>query len=104
MTPLRRIVATTAGAAAFAFLAMAVQDLGATAMVIAEAHYSALAAALLDQVQWMAATVCTLVGVGDVIRKGHLTRRAKVVLGAISAGNLVGTYIGVMVLGHLVAH
>lgn len=86
-----------------AFLAMVVADLAGTTIVIAEAHYNALASMALDEVCWLAGLVCTVYGLGDVLRERRITRRAVVLGLAISAGNLIGTYVGVAFLGHLAA-
>lgn len=90
--------------ALWAFLAMTVQDLGGTAMVIAEAHFNALAAACCDQVQWMAGIIITVFGLGDLIRERRITKQTVVAFLSISAGNIIGTYTGVDLLGHLVTH
>lgn len=85
-------------------MAMCVQDLTATGMVIAESRFNAPVAALLDQLQWMAGIVATVLGVADVIRERRVTKRAVVAFFAISAGNIIGTFAGVVYLGHVVSH
>lgn len=91
-------------AALIAFVAMCVADVAGTTLVIAEAHYNAYAAMGLDELCWLAGLACTVFGAGDLIRERRITRRVTALALSISAGNLLGTWLGVAVLGHLLAH
>lgn len=78
-------------------LAMYVQDVLATVMVVAEARGRAHLAASMDSLGWLAQITTTTVSV-DALLSGSLAAKAAVVL-AVSAGNYAGTYSGVK-LGH----
>lgn len=80
-----------------AALAMYVQDVLATVMVVAEARNRAHLAASMDTAGWLAQITTTTVSV-DALLTGSLAAKAAVVL-AVSAGNYAGTYSGVK-LGH----
>jgi hypothetical protein len=70
-------------------------------MVIAESHFRAGWAAIGDQIGWMASLVCAVYGIGDVIRHRRITRLTMIVFFCISAGNIIGTFAGVDILGRL---
>jgi hypothetical protein len=78
-------------------LAMYVQDVLATVMVVAEARGRAHLAASMDSLGWLAQITTTTVSV-DALLTGSLAAKAAVVL-AVSLGNYAGTYSGVK-LGH----
>lgn len=86
------------------FLVMCVEDFAYTLMTISEAHFQPLKAAVGDQLGYTMSAIATVLGLGEFIRTGKMTRRGLALFGAISAGNLVGTYTSVVFLGHLVAH
>ena len=82
---------------AAAALAMYVQDVLATVMVVAESRGRAHLAASMDTIGWLAQITTVTVSVNALLT-GSLSEKAFVVL-AVSAGNYAGTYSGVK-LGH----
>lgn len=80
-----------------AALAMYVQDVLATVMVVAESRGRAHVAASMDTIGWLAQITTTTVSV-DALLTGTATAKIAVVA-AVSAGNYAGTWSGVK-LGH----
>jgi hypothetical protein len=92
------------GVVVLAFVAMCAQDLLATTMVIAEAHYNAPVAGLFDVASWITGLICAALAIESIINEGWRTRRSLWIIGSVSAANFVGTYIGVAVASALVHH
>jgi biotin transporter BioY len=95
--PLRR-------AAIWAFVAMCLQDLIATAMVIFESRYAVLASGLCDVFGYLAGLVCSVLAIDSILRDGWRNKRSLVLIGAVTIANFVGTTIGVLVVAHLTHH
>lgn len=88
--------------ALLAFVAMCAEDLLATAMVIEEAHYNALAAGILDVLGWAAGLICSALAIESIITNGWRTRKSITIILAVSVANFLGTFGGVGI-GHLLA-
>jgi hypothetical protein len=77
---------------------MAMKDVLATLLTIAEAHDRPVVAGLLDIAMDVAQVICMAIGVGEVIV--HKLSWASVeVLAAMSVGSFIATFFGVR-LGH----
>lgn len=87
-----------------AFVVMCLEDFAYTLMTISEAHFQALKSAVGDQLGYTMSSIGIVLGLGEFIRTGKLTRRGLELFAATSVGNVVGTYTSVVFLGHLVAH
>lgn len=81
--------------ALWAALAMVVQDVLATVMVIAENHKRAALAGALDSVGWIAAILTTSISVTSL--QGHSLSSKAWVIGLVTAANFFGTYTGVKI-------
>lgn len=81
--------------AALAFVAMCLQDLLGTCMVVFEAHFDAPLAGLMDVTGYIAGLACSVLALDSILRDGWRNRRSLVIIGAVSAANFAGTYIGV---------
>lgn len=82
---------------AVAFAAMCAQDLLATVMVVFESRYNWLGAGLFDMAQWITWLVSSTIALDEVLDGGWRSRRARVVIAAVSAANFAGTAAGVFV-------
>ncbi len=76
-----------------AALAMICQDILATCLVIAEARGHRLVAGLLDAGQWGAGITTTTVSVTAL--QGHRLSEKVIVVAAMTAANIGGTFAGV---------
>lgn len=86
-------------AAVFAFLAMCLQDVLNTSMVIFESHFNAPLAGVMDQLGWLAGLACSAVALDSIFTNGWRNKRSLVLILAISAANFGGTFSGVAI-GH----
>ena len=77
-----------------AAIAMIVQDVLATLMTMAENRQHPWWAGLLDAGMWLTGLLTTVWGAGSVILHGW-TARTLVIVGAITAANILGTALGV---------
>lgn len=84
-------------AAGAAFLAMVIQDLLATIMVISEAHFDAPAAASMDVLGYLAGLACSALALDSILKDGWRTRRSLTIIAAVSLANGAGTWLGVFV-------
>lgn len=83
--------------AAVAFLAMCLQDLLATVMVVFEARYNWVGAGLFDMAQWLTWLASSAIAIDEVLKGGWRSRRARTVIIAVSAANFAGTAAGVFI-------
>jgi hypothetical protein len=90
--------------AVLAFVAMCVQDVMGTAMVVFEARLNAPVAGLFDVGGWLAGLICSALALESIIRNGWRTRRSLVIIAAVSAANFVGTIAGVALVESLTHH
>jgi hypothetical protein len=90
--------------ALLAFVAMCLQDILATAMVVFESRYNALAAGAFDVAGWLAGIVCMGLAIDSIIRTGWRTRRSLAIIAAVSAANFLGTVAGVAIAEVLTNH
>lgn len=90
--------------ALLAFVAMLADDCAYTIMVVAEARYSAVTAALFDEIGWIAGLICSALALESIIKDGWRTRRSMVLILAISAANVIGTLLGVHLAAALTHH
>jgi hypothetical protein len=78
-----------------AFLAMCVQDIFGTIMVVFEAKLNAPVAGAFDVLGWIAGLICSALALEEIIKNGWRTRKSLAIIGAVSVANFVGTYAGV---------
>lgn len=90
--------------AILAFVAMCVQDILGTAMVIEEARLNAPVAGLLDVAGWITGLICAALAIESIINEGWRTRRSLIIIGAVSTANFLGTLAGVSLASHLIHH
>lgn len=81
-------------ACVLAFVAMCVQDLLSTAMVVTESHGSAYLAGFLDVGEYLTVIVCSSLAIGAVLKEGWRSKRSLAIIGSVSAANFVGTVAG----------
>lgn len=86
------------------FVAMCVQDLLGTAMVIFEAHFDAQLAGLMDVLGYIAGLACSVLALDSILANGWRNRRSLVIVGAVSAANYAGTTTGVLIGKALLHH
>lgn len=90
--------------ALLAFIAMCVQDILGTAMVIFEARFNAPVAGVFDVLGWIAGLICAALALEEIITNGWRTRKSLVIIGAVSLANFWGTYAGVGISALLTHH
>lgn len=81
--------------AIYAALAMVVQDVVSTVMVIAENRKKAALAGALDSLGWIAAILTTSISVTSL--QGHSVVDKAWVIGLVTLANFLGTYAGVKI-------
>jgi hypothetical protein len=87
-----------------AFIAMCVQDILGTAMVIFESRYNAPVAGLFDVASWIAGLICAALALEEIIKNGWRTRKSLMLIGVISLANFLGTVAGVGIASALTHH
>jgi hypothetical protein len=87
--------------AAVAFAAMCAQDLLSTVMVVFESHYQAIPAGIFDVAAWITWLASSAMAIDEVLKGGWRSKRARVVIAAVSAANFAGTVAGVYLAGML---
>ena len=87
-----------------AFMAMCVQDILGTAMVIFESRYNAPVAGLFDVAAWIAGLICSALALEEIIKNGWRTRKSLMLIGVISLANFLGTVAGVGIASALTHH
>jgi hypothetical protein len=90
--------------ALLAFVAMCVQDVLGTCMVVFEAHFNAPVAGLFDVLGWIAGIICAALALEEIIKNGWRTRKSLTIIGAVSLANFTGTYAGVSIASVLTHH
>jgi len=83
--------------ALLAFIAMCIQDVMGTAMVIFEARLNAPVAGLFDVAGWIAGLICSALAIEEIIKNGWRTPKSLTIIGAVSAANFLGTCAGVAI-------
>lgn len=91
-------------AALLSFVAMCLNDLIMTAMVIYEAEFNWVAAGVCDILGYIAGLVCAVFALDSILRDGWRSRRSLVLVATISVSNFVGTALGVLLVAHLTNH
>jgi hypothetical protein len=90
--------------ALLAFTAMCIQDLLATSMVVAEAHFRPFIAGSFDAAQWIAMLASSGLAIESIVKEGWRAKRSLVIIGSVTTANFVGTIIGVTVASSFIAH
>jgi hypothetical protein len=90
--------------ALLAFVAMCINDVMATVMVIFESRYNAPAAGLFDMGGWIASLVCSALAIEEIVKNGWRTRKSMVIIAAVSMANFAGTFAGVAIASALTRH
>lgn len=78
-----------------AFIAMCVQDVLGTCMVVFESKLNAPVAGLFDVAGWIAGLICSALALEEIIKNGWRTRRSLTIIAAVSLANFAGTFLGV---------
>lgn len=86
---------TLVSLAAASFAAMMLNDLFLTCMVVFESHYNAWMAGVCDVIGWGTGLMCTYLAIDSIIKNGLRNRRSVVIILAVSAANMAGTFAGV---------
>lgn len=92
--PLRR-------AALLSFVAMCVQDLIGTAMVIFESRFNIIASGLCDVFGYLAGLICSVLALDSILRDGWRTKRSLILIATVTVANFVGTALGVVFVERL---
>ena len=96
-----------------AFVAMCLQDIMGTVMVIFEAQAGAnssnvwadaLLAGLFDVGGWITGLICAALAIDSIIREGWRTHRSLSIIAVVSLANLVGTFAGVFIAIGITPH
>lgn len=95
--PLRRAVVLS-------FIAMCVNDLIMTAMVIYESQFNIVGAGICDVLGYLAGLICAVLALDSILRDGWRSKRSLALIAAISLSNFVGTALGVAIVAHLTHH
>ena len=82
--------------AALAFVAMCANDILLTIMVVKESHYGLWTAGIFDVFGWVTGLICSALAIEEIIKNGWRTRKSLTLIGAISAANYIGTFLGVL--------
>lgn len=82
---------------------MCVQDILGTCMVIFEARFNAPIAGLFDVLGWIAGIICAALALEEIITNGWRTKKSLTIIGAVSAANFFGTFLGVWI-GSAITH
>lgn len=90
--------------ALLAFMAMMVQDLLGTAMVIFESHFDPALAGGMDVAGYLATLVCAALALDSILKDGWRSRRSLVIIGSVSIANFAGTFAGVAIGSALTHH
>jgi len=90
--------------ALLAFVAMCLQDLLATCMVIFESRFNAPMAGASDVLSWITGLVCAALALEEIIKNGWRTRKSLTIIAAVSLANFVGTFAGVAIASPLTHH
>ena len=89
--------------ALLAFVAMCIQDILGTGMVIFESRFNAPVAGLFDVSAWIAGLICAALALEEIIKNGWRTKKSLTIIAAVSAANFLGTYAGVYI-GSMITH
>lgn len=83
--------------AVVAFVAMCVQDVLQTVMVVKEAALTAPVAGVFDVAGWLTSLVCAALAIESIITNGWRDRRSLTIIAAVSLANFAGTFGGVYI-------
>jgi len=89
--------------AVLAFVAMCLNDVFGTIMVVEESRLNAVSAGVFDVLGWVTGLVCAALALDSIIRDGWRTRRSLVIIASVSVANFLGTLLGVHI-STLLAH
>lgn len=82
-------------AALAAFVAMMIDDLVGTAMVVFESRFQWLPAGMCDVMGYIAGLACSLLAIDSILQNGIRNKRSIVLILVISVANFAGTIAGV---------
>lgn len=85
------------------FVAMCLQDVISTLMVVFEAHYNAPLAGLCDVAGYIVGLISSVLALDSILKNGFWNKRSLLIVAAISAANYLGTLAGVHI-GAMFAH
>lgn len=88
---------------AVAFVAMCLQDVLGTAMVVFESHFNAPLAGSMDVLGYLAGLACSVVALDSILANGVWNRRSLWIIGVVSVANFAGTWAGV-IIGQALTH
>lgn len=83
--------------AVLAFIAMMVQDVLGTCMVVFEARLNAPVSGMFDVLGWVAGLICSALALEEIIKNGWRTRKSLTIIAAVSLANFAGTVLGVTI-------
>lgn len=89
--------------ALLAFVAMCIQDVLATVMVVFESKQTPWVPGFFDAGSWIAGLVCSALALDSIIKGGWRNRKSMVIILAVTAANYWGTVLGVEV-SRLLSH
>ena len=90
--------------AVVAFVAMCVNDVMGTCMVVFESRLNAPLAGLFDVLGWISALVCSALALEEIIKNGWRTRKSLTIIAAVSLANFFGTLGGIAIATALTHH
>lgn len=83
--------------ALLAFLAMAVQDVLSTAMVVYESRLNAPVSGGFDVAGWIFSLICMGLALDSILKNGWRNPRSLIIIAAVSLANFTGTYLGIYI-------
>ena len=91
-------------AAILTFIAMCLQDVIGTAMVIFESQFNWLLAGACDVTGYFFGLLCSVLALDSILKDGFWCRRSLVLIASVSLANFFGTALGVAITAHLTHH
>ena len=88
-------------AALLTFLAMCLQDVLGTAMVVYESRLNWQLAGLFDVTGYLAGLICSVLALDSILKDGWRNRRSLVLIASVTVANYVGTAMGVLFVSRL---
>ena len=87
-----------------AFVAMSIQDVMGTCMVVFESRLNAPVAGMFDVLGWLAGLICSALAIEEIIKNGWRTPKSLTIIGGVSAANFLGTVLGIAIATSLTHH
>lgn len=86
-----------------AFVAMCIQDVLATIMVVFESRQTLWVPGFFDFGSWIAGLVCAALAIDSIIQRGWRNSKSLAIIASVSAANYWGTTLGIY-LSQIMSH